>query len=420
MATRSINDVRRILGLWLVPVFMLLHSGAASSEDDVWGYVFNGADLLIEVQLGTNVVTANAYDGEGLRVQRTFGQSTIYYVRDEAGNVVAEYDASGALLAEYVYVAGQRTVRIDASGNRSHYHTDHLGTPLVITDDSGSRSSRAEYRPFGTETDREGASDRYSFTGKEFDDGIGLYYFDARYYDPTIGRFITTDPVLGETSDLQRLNCYSYSLNNPFSYKDPTGMTVTVSGPDSDDMTFLRYALDDREKANSLSASLQTINGKERWVVGNGGQDWTRSKNPNAQLLQAAMDSSVVINFRIDGKMKGHGGGVTKSLGYETSGEIDITMNPWHILHKPTKALSIEANPPYSMDTWRPIPVGPAIMHEFGHAWGYFELGKKAHPLSGAPGFGETNGDAVDWENKSRRFYYANRPWLTPYIRTAH
>jgi RHS repeat-associated protein len=60
------------------------------------------------------------------------------------------------------------------------------------------------------------------FTGQELD-GTGLYYYGARYYDPTIGRFISADTIIPNPTDTQAFNRYSYCLNNPLKYIDPSG-----------------------------------------------------------------------------------------------------------------------------------------------------------------------------------------------------
>jgi RHS repeat-associated protein len=77
------------------------------------------------------------------------------------------------------------------------------------------------YDPFGEPT-LSGEAESYLFTGKE-QDASQLYYYGARYYDPHIGRFITRDVMPGAPEKPQSLNKYSYCLNNPLRYVDPTG-----------------------------------------------------------------------------------------------------------------------------------------------------------------------------------------------------
>jgi len=64
---------------------------------------------------------------------------------------------------------------------------------------------------------------KYKYTGQEEDPETGLYYYNARYYDPILGRFISADSIVGNPRDPQDLNRYTYANNNPLKYTDPTG-----------------------------------------------------------------------------------------------------------------------------------------------------------------------------------------------------
>jgi RHS repeat-associated protein len=108
----------------------------------------------------------------------------------------------------------------------SYYHSDHLGSSSVITDQTGAQVAHFEYTPYGalalTEPSTPNPVPRYLFTGKELD-ATGLYFYGARYYDPEIGRFITADTIVQAPYDPQSLNRYAYCRNNPLNYVDPTG-----------------------------------------------------------------------------------------------------------------------------------------------------------------------------------------------------
>jgi RHS repeat-associated protein len=115
------------------------------------------------------------------------------------------------------------------------YYTDPAGTPLVMSDSTGSVVWRADYMPFGEESiGTQTAQNNKMFVGKEKDSESGLYYFGARYMDAGAGRFASpdsieaVDPVTGKVNeknllDPQRLNKYTYALNNPYRYIDPDG-----------------------------------------------------------------------------------------------------------------------------------------------------------------------------------------------------
>ncbi|MBM3135718.1 MAG: hypothetical protein FJZ89_10660 [Chloroflexi bacterium] len=97
--------------------------------------------------------------------------------------------------------------------------TDHLGSTAVT---SGAQSGDINF-PYGAT--RSGAvSTTYKFTGQRLDDSTGLYYYGARYYDAALGRFIQPDTIVPNPVNPQALNRYSYVLNNPLRFIDPTGM----------------------------------------------------------------------------------------------------------------------------------------------------------------------------------------------------
>jgi RHS repeat-associated protein len=107
-----------------------------------------------------------------------------------------------------------------------YYHSNHLGSSTLITDGKGKQATRILYQPFG-EIDSEHSTGidqvTHKFTGQEMDGESGLMYYAARYYDPSIGRFITTDSMVPRGKDIQSHNRYAYVVNNPINYTDPTG-----------------------------------------------------------------------------------------------------------------------------------------------------------------------------------------------------
>ena len=109
-----------------------------------------------------------------------------------------------------------------------YYHADHLSGSHIITDENGNVIEATDYLPFGEiRTDEKLANyeNDYKYTGKELDDS-GLYYYGARYYDPAIGKFLSADPWGGDIHNPQSLNKYSYVMNNPLRYTDPSGKSA--------------------------------------------------------------------------------------------------------------------------------------------------------------------------------------------------
>jgi RHS repeat-associated protein len=112
------------------------------------------------------------------------------------------------------------------------YHPDHLGSTAVVTDLDGRVVSEAAYYPFGVQRyelqSTSWFAGDYKFTGKERDRESGLSYYAARYYEPVLGKFISADPLYAATGNdggnPQRLGLYTYVLNNPLRFTDPSGL----------------------------------------------------------------------------------------------------------------------------------------------------------------------------------------------------
>jgi RHS repeat-associated protein len=104
----------------------------------------------------------------------------------------------------------------------TYYHGDHLGSSVVIT--NGTNVEQVLYRPFGQAAPGSSPVPEYGFTGERYVNSIRIYDYGARWYDPELGRFLQADPVIGDTSNPQTINPYSYVVNNPLNYTDPSGM----------------------------------------------------------------------------------------------------------------------------------------------------------------------------------------------------
>ncbi|MCK5505780.1 MAG: RHS repeat-associated core domain-containing protein, partial [Thermodesulfovibrionia bacterium] len=101
---------------------------------------------------------------------------------------------------------------------------DHLGSSSVITDSIGNSAQQLYYYPYGEIKTNTGSDiTKHKFTDQEYDAETGLYYYGARYYDPKLARFISADTIVPDPINPQSLNRYSYVLNNPLRYIDPTG-----------------------------------------------------------------------------------------------------------------------------------------------------------------------------------------------------
>jgi RHS repeat-associated protein len=101
---------------------------------------------------------------------------------------------------------------------------DHLGSASLTANISGAKVSEVRYYPYGeTRYSSGNTTTSKRFNAKEQQTDIGLYDYGARFYDPALGRFISADSIVPKSGDPQSLNRYSYALNSPLKYSDPSG-----------------------------------------------------------------------------------------------------------------------------------------------------------------------------------------------------
>jgi len=237
--------------------------------------VENRLRLVTDTLSGT--VTTVAYDGDGTRIWQSDGVTTTVYLDDL---VEVSIGPGGRFTRTYYYAGGQRIGMRTFDGEYAqlyYLHGDHLGStslatygqsqpsrwviylPLVgrdMTPGGGILSgggwpppltpsgpayaappnaptpgmvvpgSETRYAPYGevrTEGEAVAGLTEFTFTGQQVDNATGLMYYNARWYDPSLGRFIQADTIVPNPGDPQDLNRYSYVRNNPLRYIDPSG-----------------------------------------------------------------------------------------------------------------------------------------------------------------------------------------------------
>ena len=164
-----------------------------------------------------------------LRIRRLGPNRTTRYF----GRLLEADDENGTVTTTKFYYAGDLLVAKDRGGSKSYYHLDHRGSPQLMTDDGAPATEVAkyEYGPFGdvrSEAESAGLENRRGFTGHRGDDETGLVYMGARYYDPVLGRLLSSDPADPQGFAAQAWNRYSYVQNNPLNAFDPTGLDAVA------------------------------------------------------------------------------------------------------------------------------------------------------------------------------------------------
>ncbi|CAH2715098.1 hypothetical protein BACCIP111895_02282 [Neobacillus rhizosphaerae] len=187
------------------------------------------------------------YNGNGKKVglhkqlDGTLSMDTTNYMYNgTTSDVMKEYGPKGQPLAEYYWANSQVNSRkmfgfhgdktsgwpgnIRTRGGLLYYNYDATGNVLGVDDRVGDTVMNYRYDAFGNLfTDMPAPYNATGYTGKNYDPAAGLMDYSARWYSPTIGRFLTEDTVIGDLSNPQSLNRYAYVMNNPVNMVDPSG-----------------------------------------------------------------------------------------------------------------------------------------------------------------------------------------------------
>ncbi len=161
------------------------------------------------------------YDGLGRRIEKVANGQTKRYVYD-GEDILLEYDGSNVLQARYTHGPGiDEPIAVTKGGNTFFYHQDGLSSVTDLTDSAGATAKSYSYDAYGNILESPGTVEQpYTYTGREFDSESGLYYYRARYYDPSTGRFLQKDPIGFAGGDL---TLYQYVSNNPPNWNDSSG-----------------------------------------------------------------------------------------------------------------------------------------------------------------------------------------------------
>ena len=195
-------------------------------------YVYDAENRLSQVSVtkdgNTAVIQQNIYNGEGQRIQKIDGDETInYYYQD--GVVAYTTDVNGEQNSQNLIGTDGNvlaTERFQQNATQYYlYNKDIQGSTSSLVKEDGSADATYQYTDFG-ETTIQGddqAKNEVSYTGGIYDQSTGLYYLNARYYNPEDGRFMTEDSYRGEIMNPETGHLYVYCANNPVNYMDPSG-----------------------------------------------------------------------------------------------------------------------------------------------------------------------------------------------------
>jgi RHS repeat-associated protein len=178
-------------------------------------YVWDARNQLASIFGGT--MAGFQYDPLGRRISKTVGGITTDFLYDEA-NVAQEL--FGGIPSANLLTGRLDQVFARTDTSMRNFLSDRLGSTVALTDSSGAVATQYTYEPFGnTSSSGSSSSNSFQYTGRE-NDGTGLYFYRARYYDPQIGRFISEDPI----GFLGGINIYAYVADDPLDFIDSFGL----------------------------------------------------------------------------------------------------------------------------------------------------------------------------------------------------
>lgn len=166
------------------------------------------------------LIAAYEYNALGQRTHKSHAGTETHFVHGRNGQLIGEYDASGQVIREYVYLEGEPLAMIH-QGAVYYFHNDQLGSPLKLTDSNQNVAWDGVRAPFGEMSVTTNAVENpLRFPGQYFDAETGLHQNWFRDYDPGIGRYTRSDPI----GLYGGLNTYAYVGGNPFLRSDPMGL----------------------------------------------------------------------------------------------------------------------------------------------------------------------------------------------------
>jgi RHS repeat-associated protein len=291
-----------------------------------WDFRNRLTEVLIKTSGGTTVQDDKfTYDLANRRIGKNTlsgGQSWTLY---NGVNPLLDYNSSLSLQYEYLYGNSIDFLlgRADTNGNPMWYLTDKLGSVRADVNNTGSVIDTITYDTFGNIISESSPSsgDRFKYTSREWDSEIGQYFYRARYYSPTDGRFESEDPLGFKQRDI---DFYRYTINSPVNASDATGQFSTS----------LKYHFE----VNSGNRAYSIITGNGCGIWGQPGNLATGSS--------VITDNSASSNVYIRGSNPSGGGicnTVVNTSKYINAGDIFLIVDRgrWDVAYIVTVKLSM-------------------------------------------------------------------------------
>lgn len=186
--------------------------------DGTWTFGYSVENMLTSATK-TGTSASFVYDPFLRQTQKTVGSTKTKY-NYSGSQLMEEYNGTtNALLRRYVYAGdNEPIIQMDSVGTLTYLHHDHLGSVIAQANAAGVVTNKYLYSPFGQSASLTGTT--IGYTGQRYDSETGLYHYKARYYNPTINRFLQPDPSGYDAG----MNMYAYVDNDPMIHTDSDGL----------------------------------------------------------------------------------------------------------------------------------------------------------------------------------------------------
>ncbi|WP_405111623.1 RHS repeat-associated core domain-containing protein [Paenibacillus sp. FSL K6-1217] len=285
-------------------------SATLSAESTETSYQYDLENTLTGLTKGTQK-TEFAYYANGLRVAKATGAKKTEYNYNFNGEVISEVKSGNGASEQSNYVRGDRVLvkKEQKTGKDYYYLYNGHGDVVQIVDTTGKIVNNYVYDEWGNITSqKEEISNSFKYAGEIYDEETGLYYLRARYYDPSMGRFLNEDTVEGQIDNPLSLNLYTYVENNPLMFNDPSGnVKMRVDGNLA--LEFFGITFSDYHPDNTIvcrgsltyerSKDKKNLQKHERYVV-----DLLLEMGKDVYLNPEAKGESKQYDFKVEGYYK--------------------------------------------------------------------------------------------------------------------
>jgi len=197
---------------WIIRARFYTSSGAYISQANA-EYAYNGDGISQQWHHKGGILTAPSNAAKM--------QVWIYKLMSNGWIGIDDVSVGDVAYTKYYRFGGQLVAK-RTDGTLTYLHTDHLGSSVLETNTSGAKTTAQRYYAYGKKRGTETVATDNQYTGQK-QDGTGLMYYNARYYDPTIGQFISPDTIVPDPSSVSDYNRYMYVRGNPINASDPSG-----------------------------------------------------------------------------------------------------------------------------------------------------------------------------------------------------